>query len=70
MAGEDATLSPQGLRQQTSPLAEDCLSGPLPSDASGITVPLPKYIPPLKSPSHSLNGRFLLCSLHVSLSHK
>lgn len=70
MAREDATLSPQGFRQQNSPFAEVCLSGPLPSDASGITLLLPKHIPFLKSPSHSLNGRFLLCSLQVSLSHK
>lgn len=65
MAGEDVTLSLQGLTQQNSALAEVCLSGLLPSYASGVTLLRPKHTPSLKPLSHSLNGGFLLCSLLV-----
>lgn len=69
-AGEDATLTLQGLKQQNSPLAEVWFFWTSFFRCVWNTLLLPKHTPFLRSPSHSLNGRFLLCSLHVSLPHK
>lgn len=68
MAGEDATLSLQGLRQRNSPLAEVWFSGPLSSDASGIHSSSPSILP-LSKPLviHLMEDSFFV--LYVLVCH-